>query len=102
MCFFKTLPTPPAISSEFDRLHKHFQQDSSEELGTETELGSPCCQKVEVSQVDNMKMMLISCLGMVNLNSQMMNAMDEVISFFTKKLSHAEELLTAGHDMLAA
>ena len=45
----------------------------------DNEVGLQQEQKVELQARSNCNLLLMNCLGMINLNSQMMVAMDQVI-----------------------
>lgn len=78
MCFFKQLATPPAVPSDYVSPSKDIHEDTSVDVTPECDLlGSPE-QTLDLFGVGKCQSILMNCLGMISVNSQMMGVMDEV------------------------
>ena len=77
MCFFKTLPTPPAFPSSFDKDHFNPLEESTD-LQPSNDLGTQPPQKKMVPLSSKQHWLLMNCLGLVDGNSNMMALMDQV------------------------
>ena len=77
MCFFKTLPTSPVFPTGFSKVEKSEQEESSE-ICTSVDIATPSMEKKVPSINSNQHWLLMNCLGMIDYNSTMMAAMDQV------------------------
>ena len=78
MCFFKQLATPPAVPSDYVPPSKMIHEDTSADLSSDCGLQVLPDKRAESLQVGKCQSILMNCLGMISLNSQMMGVMDEV------------------------
>jgi len=78
MCFFKQLATPPAVPSDYLPPSKNIHEDTSADIGPDCD--SQCLPERagELLHAGKCQSILMNCLGMISLNSQMMGVMDEV------------------------
>ena len=79
MCFFKQLASPPTFQRALDDPFAPF----AKEFGLENSSDSDFSTKSEKIQMKiskpDVNAMLMNCLGLINFNSQMMFAMDQVL-----------------------
>ena len=78
MCFFKQLATPPAVPSDYSPPSKMIHEDSSTDITPDCDFLTLSDKSNELFQVSKCQSILMNCLGMISLNSQMMGVMDEV------------------------
>lgn len=80
MCFFKQLANPQSHEALSQSPYKPHPDDTSAEILTETEFFSIPDKKPKTADKADINLMLLNCLGLMNFNSQMMVAMDQVTS----------------------
>ena len=76
MCFFKQLATPPAVPSDYATPSKDIHEETSADISMDCDFQSLPDKAAELFQVGKCQSILMSCLGLINLNSQMMGVMD--------------------------
>lgn len=80
MCFFKGIAAIKTPEMAMASPVKLVAEDTSSELMAESEFFSIPDKKSKSSQKPDINMMLLNCLGMANINSQMMFSMEQVTS----------------------
>lgn len=102
MCFLKHIKSQPLSQGKPGPTHPLEKTDSDTEIQVENEFISQPTKSAEWAPKFDKNYFLVSCLNLMNFNSQLLLNLDEVFSISIQKLEQNGQVLDQTHHLLQA